>query len=257
MTRMQTRREKTTKYSVKLLANGGHSFNKVYWRQAVVYGKIIELYEYDSVKFTHKELHRFDYNKSDTGKRRSSSIVRARREIYRIAEANTGRWGNYLPVFFTLTFKENQQNLREANVEYRNFIRRLNRFLRFKVKYLVVPEFQKRGAVHYHGVFFNLPHVDILKFRGIWSKGYVDLQGVKKIRSISAYIAKYLSKDTLDSRLYGERAYFTSRDLYRPINIVDDHVIDSFLKDAIVIGTTSFTSKLFNYKKLICANYIT
>lgn len=207
---------------------------KSYYKKAVLYGDYIDVYEYDTNKISHTEKYRFDYNKKNKGDRRKSSLHRARQEIYRLVEANEGKFGEYRSVFFTLTFRKNVTNLRKANRSFKYFIKKLNEFVQFKIKYVVVPEFQKRGAVHYHGVFFNMPFIPIDKFKKIWSYGFVDLQATRNMRSVGAYIAKYLSKSTYDKRLYGEKAYFSARGLYRPIHIYGSLEVEILLTGDIV-----------------------
>jgi len=85
-------------------------------------------------------------------------------------------------------------------------------------RYIAVPEFQKRGAVHYHCVFFNLPFVDSVYdvISSLWSNGFVFVQSVSSFQHLSNYISKYFTKDSMDSRLNGRRSYFCSRGLFRP-----------------------------------------
>lgn len=207
---------------------------KSYYKKAIIYGKYIDVYEYGSNKVTHSEKNRVDYNKKNDGYRRKSSFNRARQEIYRIVEANEGKFGEYRPIFFTLTFRKNVTNLRKANRSFKYFIKKLNAYVKFKIKYIVVPEFQKRGAVHYHGIFFNMPFIDIDSFKKIWSYGFIDLQVTRDMRSVGAYIAKYMTKSTYDKRLYGEKAYFGSRGLFRPIHIYGSNEVDILLTGDII-----------------------
>ena len=94
------------------------------------------------------------------GVKEDSNVYRSKREVRNVLQCNAYRYG-CKPVFITLTFADNIQDLFIANAEFTLFIKRLNYYV-FKqkksiLKYLVVPEFQKRGAVHYHIIFFNLP----------------------------------------------------------------------------------------------------
>ena len=63
--------------------------------------------------------------------------------------------------FMTLAFKENIQDIDFSNNEFTNFIRRLNYKLygvkKAMLKYIAVWEKQKRGAIHYHIIFFDFP----------------------------------------------------------------------------------------------------
>jgi len=129
------------------------------------------------------------------------------------------------PIFLTLTFGENVKILKTANRIYSKFIQRYNYKL-FKTKdkilqYVTVPEFQKNGRVHYHGLFFNLPYnpknYDIA--RDTWGNGFILMKAAsgKTIYGLSNYLSKYLVKNFDDPRLYKKRKYFPSANLFRPI----------------------------------------
>jgi len=73
------------------------------------------------------------------------SAVKSFELITDLALVNSDQWIS----FITLTFKENLTDLTIANKKFNEAMKRIRRkFPDFK--YLGVPEFQKRGAVHYH-----------------------------------------------------------------------------------------------------------
>ena len=107
--------------------------------------------------------------------------------------------------------------------------------LKFKdFKYVCVPEFQKRGAVHYH-LLTNISYDSDLLADEIklwqpktkkwqigkplksWSYGYSMTKKLDNI-NVVAYITKYMTKE-IDDRLFGNRRYFYSQNLIKP-NIV-------------------------------------
>ncbi len=121
-----------------------------------------------------------------TGKRRSKvrrsfSISRARLRIRRLIAANSGQY-QCKDLFITFTFAENITSLKEANLCWTAFIKRLKYHLGFNPAYVAVVEFQKRGAVHYHAVFFNIPFIENIKdkWAEIWSHGFISIKSVKK-----------------------------------------------------------------------------
>lgn len=248
----ETRFEKTRRIEALRITRGGHTIKRVYWRELVEYGKIFELYEFFKVRITFKEVLRFDYSRKDEGKRRISSVRRARQAVFRLVEANVREHGDYRPIFFTLTFKENIENLRKANRFFKEFIRKLNRIVPSRIRYVIVPEFQDRGAIHYHGVFFNLPFIDIKKFEKLWGHGFIDIQVSRRIRSTGAYLAKYLTKEYFDERLYGEKAFFCSRGLIRPIHIYEDSEIDRILNNAIIKESNYYQRSNCKFSKFVC-----
>ena len=92
--------------------------------------------------------------------------------------------------------------------------------------YLCIPEFQKRGAVHYHLLTnINVNNTELIykqetnkKFLHVkyWNEGFTSvekLNGDKK--KIIGYISKYMTKD-IDNRLFGRRRYFYSLNLKKP-----------------------------------------
>jgi len=89
------------------------------------------------------------------------------------------------------------------------------------MKYLCVVAFQKRGAIHFHAVFFNLPYVRNVKkeLSSMWGHGFVKLITVDHVKNLGAYVSKYLQKDIMDKRLVGRKAFFCSRGLIRPRQI--------------------------------------
>lgn len=159
-----------------------------------------------------------------------SSLSRTRNTLIRLINANARIWqADSLaiePQFITFTFKENVQDLSEANDIFTNFIKRLNyHYFDTKesvVKYVVVPEFQERGAVHYHAIFFNLPLFDKRKefttgeFAELWGQGFIKIKSMNNIPNVGLYMTKYMTKDATDRRLIGRKKYFSSRHLNKP-----------------------------------------
>ncbi len=167
--------------------------------------------------------------------REESSIRRSRKNIKRLVNANAGfHYKNlklkkaFMPIFVTLTCKENIQNIKIGNRHYSKFIQRLNHALFKKkkniLKYVAVIEFQKRGAIHYHIIFFNLPFNKGNKkiIEQCWGQGFIKMEAIKKhINNVGNYILKYITKDNADSRLVGKKCYFASKNLIKSAVIKD------------------------------------
>jgi hypothetical protein len=168
--------------------------------------------------------------------------LRAKRKLMDLVRANAAHeWRDHegrpcTVKFLTLTFAENVQDLEWANKEFKKFIKRLNYAVTGKKKafleYVAVVEFQKRGAVHYHVMFFNMPYVDVKEvIAPVWGHGSVKINKVDEVDDLGAYMAKYMGK-TFDSdddddpppgggggkkrRDKGKKRYFASRGLIRP-----------------------------------------
>lgn len=181
------------------------------------------------------------FRKIDRKKERRAQTLRdARNNCRRLAIANFDT-DSY---FFTLTFKENINDIDYADNELKKFFKKL-KYRYGDYTYLAVREFQKRGAIHYH-ILMNIDiGLDIpewyrpkrkgkwldekskkfnhefimpkeLEIGAIWKHGYVDIEACKHIDNIGAYLTKYMSKEFDDSRLKGKKAYLPSRGLEKP-----------------------------------------
>jgi hypothetical protein len=162
---------------------------------------------------------------------RKRSMQRTRSILRRLINANAWRWNKpngevYPPIFVTLTFAENTQNTKTANFLFSKFIKRLTYYIgeqkKSFLKYVVVTEFQKRGAIHYHAIFFNLEHVRTNVFAKIWGQGFVKMNMINDVSNVGAYVCKYMGKDFDDDRLDGKKRYFCSKRLNKPTSIRDE-----------------------------------
>jgi len=185
--------------------------------------------------------------------RRADNLSVARRALRRLILANEGRHPERLK-FFTYTFAENVADYDEAMTYWRHFARRLREKFD-SPKYVGVVEFQKRGAVHFHVLHFNMPYRRGLKteIASLWGYGFVKLITLSKIRHVSLYVSKYLRKAKVDGRLTSKKAYFCSRGLERPFQIRNPAAIAEFCAGARMLeeGTRIVQSLRFgsiNYK---------
>lgn len=127
-----------------------------------------------------------------------------------------------LSKFITLTFKENEQSLEKANYKLNLFCKRLKR-LYPNAKYICIPEYQKRGAVHYH-LLCSIPYIRQKTLENIWGYGYVWINAIKHINSISLYLVKYITKDYFNVR-YKKKKYFKSQNLHLPKTLYNEDVL--------------------------------
>lgn len=207
----------------------------------IVSGKKVELYHYEEAILKNKKNNkRVNYKKRAKEEvikqikeceneefkmevMKSFSLRRTRAKIVRLVDSNPD-----LSTFVTLTFKDNVKELSKANLIFNKFIKRLKRKVPH-LKYLAVPEFQKRGAVHYH-VLVNF-QMENKKLADIWDQGFVMINKIRHVKRIGAYVAKYISKDLFDIRYFGMRKIMSSRNLSKPIVIIiRSEIRDFFLK---------------------------
>lgn len=197
--------------------------------------------------------------KSDKEKKKNEielkNIIRSKLECQRLAKCNSKEW----KTFITLTFEKNIIDINSANISFKCFIYKVKRIFK-EFKYICIPEFQKRGAVHYH----LLTNIDInntkliycqednnyFKHIKYWNEGFnkVDILN-NDIKKIIGYISKYMTKD-IDNRLFNHHRYFYSRNLIKPkinyINLDDSKHLDylnNLLKNKKIVYKNNYLNK--------------
>jgi len=196
------------------------------YKKAVLSGQYLEVFEYDKKPRIKDPTATRNSTKSSSNVGRSSSpnkrsifsLRRARRNFIRIARTNLTRESK--PAFLTLTFATNA-DIVYASPRFNTFTKRLA-YHYSGIRYIAVPEFQKRGAIHYHLLVWGLPLKEIYterqtrKIASLWGHGYVDVLPTDGSTKLASYMAKYLFKAVQDIRLAGRRAYTLSRNVLRP-----------------------------------------
>lgn len=211
---------------------------KWYDTKLVKSGSVYELYEYEkSVHLGNKNnpLGRKKQATEENKKRyRKDTLASAKKTVRRLINANVDAWGQR-PKFMTLTFADNIQNIKMANYEFKKFRQRLEYMVNVKLKYLCVIEFQERGAVHYHVVFFNLPFIKNDIIADLWGQGHIKINAIDDVDNVGAYVSKYMTKNDDDIEktkgLEGKKSYFTSRGLKKPLEIIDKKKIEQYKTD--------------------------
>lgn len=244
-----------------------YEVKKIVYKKAVVSGDIIEFYEYEHGYLKGSSSKGGRHNKANSEekkeKNRADVSYRARREVRRLVNANIGRYGDeFTTKFVTLTFREHVTDLKQANYEFTKFIKRLNYNIfntnKSHVKYLVVPEFTKIGRVHYHAIFFNIPYVKADLLAAIWGNGFIKINKIDNVDNVGAYVCKYMTKDNI--KIEGMKSYFTSRGLYKPVEIDEEKEVEQvasalpedFLTYSVMFDNEylgNITYKQYNIKK--------
>ena len=231
-------------------------------QKIVISGNVTEVYDYATGYASGYTL--TDEEKAKRGRKKDVKsesyednrlmvINRAKVNLRRLINCNVNGYGEeFTSKFVTLTFKENIQDIRAANYEFKKFIKRLNYFMygekTSRIKYSVVPEFQKRGAVHYHVIFYNLPFLKADLLSEVWGNGFIKINKLSNVDNVGAYVTKYMSKEATDERLEGEKLHFSSRGLYKPIEFNDkeDKKIVESLRDSLQLRHMKFLSQFSN-----------
>lgn len=218
--------------------------------KAIVSGNVIEIFEYSEGYLKgfkndfSKNLsgRKENYKSEDYGENRKQVLRRGKSNLRRLINANHSRYGKGLTTkFMTLTFAENIKDLTMANYEFKKFILRLNYLAtgtkRSTLKYSCVVEFQERGAIHYHIVFYNLPYIKHKELLKCWGNDRgLRINKIDNVDNVGTYIASYLGdpkknqgRASDDSRLEARKSYFSSRGLFKPIEITDKKKVESLV----------------------------
>jgi hypothetical protein len=166
----------------------------------------------------------------DEDKRKQRQIENAKRamqNVRRLVNGNTFLHEER-PKFLTLTFHENITDLARANHEYTLFIKRLSYHLNQPIRYIAVPEFQKRGAVHYHVLAFNLPFIEQDRLQTLWGNiAFIQaVNNLNKTKGLYNYLIKYMYKSFQNTDLAGKKRYFQTLSS-QPTTIYDETAVSA------------------------------
>ena len=200
-------------YDMKIIQCG--DYIQVYkFRRKKIKDNSLELLEEKKKKILDEDLIYKPENfsrKSEVGYIEYKNLIRSKNQLERLIKANKKEF----KTFITLTIAENLKDIDEANKKLHSWLVYIRK-LKSDFIYAGVPEFQKRGAVHYH----LLTNLDISKDTNIivpqkeftekalkkltkeqrkhcydvkgWSKGYVRVDDLKSIENVVTYLSKYL-----------------------------------------------------------------
>jgi len=187
--------------------------------------------------------------RDDSVERRADNIKRLRSKFIRLVRSNLAFRGNdYCPWLITLTTVATW----DVSVGYRffrDFIHRLRSIFGSDFYYIAVPEFQKRGRLHFHMLVWGLPEKELnaeanrskrgyRAFQRLWARGYLDCVRTDGSGKLAFYLGKYFTKSLHDKRLLGQKSYVTSRNCKRPVEISSTTVLD-YLSEIWGIGVDS------------------
>jgi len=222
------------------------SYNKI-----ISYSDIVEIYEYTGTPTGKKPQTRpqVESGSEDISVRgedieQSEELKKVRTEanarsavlaFRRLVASNLGVGDE--PVLFSLTYAENMQDFQQGREDFHAFARAIQYRFGNQVRYICVPEFQKRGAIHYHALFWGLP-LDLAReerhtrfFASLWGHGFADLIVTDGSHKLSSYLSKYMAKSFMDERLFSKKAYIASRNVERPKEIKNDILVKYYTGD--------------------------
>lgn len=237
-----------------------------YNKQAILCGNVIEVIEYGQGVCTGFEC--ASTGKKNTGeKKESRNIKQSALKLRRLINCNC--CDNDL--FVTLTYKDNQEDIKLGKEDFKNFVKRWN-YQRKKnnekpLKYVYVVEFQKRGAVHFHCIFFDVGYIKKKELSDLWGLGFVKVNKITHVDNVGAYVVKYMQKDLIDDRLTNSDLYGRSRgNLDEPIIIKDPQqiaIVEGTYKDSCTYEKSypseyylKITYKQYNAKRPSCKDVV-
>lgn len=202
------------------------------YRKLIHSGDLLELYEYEREPVLAPKRPKTCRHKECRSKRvciafrpkfrLNRNTRRARRQFYRLVRANCA----HKPTFLLTCTMLSVCSLSVAYTLFTRFMVRLRR-LGYSFEYVAVPEFQKRGAVHFHClVFCSGSFSDLLvnerysrRIQRQWGFGFLDVMATDGSPKLAGYLAKYLTKTMSDSRVQFKKSYCSSRGLVRPVSL--------------------------------------
>lgn len=193
-------------------------------KKAIVSGDVVEIISYEHGNY-------FGFEGSAKGKIKSTNakkdynINRTKKNLRRLINANAS--GNDL--FVTLTYADNFTDLVQAKKDFKRFIKAMKR-KSYNLKYVYVVEFQKRGSIHFHVIFFDCGYIDCKFLADVWGLGFVKINRINDIDNTGAYVVKYMDKNLLDDRLQGHDLYGRSRGLKQPQEINNPQEVGQLLE---------------------------
>lgn len=207
------------------------------YAKIIKYGNFIEVYRYEndvrpvarrsralqaarrSQSFTlsrEAEVER----KQQAQRKRADNAKRVYSNFKRLVLANLAEFDK--PIFASFTYSTHIVDVRKGRKDFNTFARNLRAEFGRQVRYIVVPEFQKSGRLHFHALLWGLPAGLVARERAtrlvasLWKQGFIDLIETDGHEKLAHYIAKYMGKAQSDSRFFGQKAYICSSNIIRP-----------------------------------------
>jgi hypothetical protein len=254
------------------------------YRKIIKSGNVVEVYSYEKApklegrpraKGQHRSREVSDDGRlPDLARKREDNIKRCRQKFIRLVRANTGRADTN--ALITLTYAA-IVDIETATRHFNQFTGLLRKTLGTDFRYIGVPEFQERGAVHFHVLYWGLasrlieyekPHwkreedigqMDKVErgtrfIQNCWAYGYVDCIPTDNSEKLAGYLAKYMSKAMYDERLLRKRAYYYSRNIYRPYSSTFSPYVN-YMNARLEEKATLITDRDFDTRWLGKANY--
>jgi len=191
------------------------------YTKVVQYGDFLEIttFEKNYVKENNYSRKPRKARSPQNFQRRVDNLHRTRRSFLRTVWANQHRGRATWLLTFTML---EVVSLSKSYAALSLFFKRLRKLGGPSFAYIAVPEFQTRGAVHFHALIWDLPeqfHNERFtrSLQHLWQRGFLDCSSTDGSSKLAGYLAKYMSKAMHDKRLGGQKAFVVSRNALRPV----------------------------------------
>lgn len=153
------------------------------------------------------------------------SARRARQTLYDICKCNEFLF------FVTFTYSPEEVDRLNDEITRRTFSVWANKIRKYypNMYYIAVPEYHKKGGLHYHLLIGGIKWEDLKpKFYKLdkngapiysvtaWKWGWSTVSRIKNTEATKHYICKYITKQHYDDRFYQKRRFHTSHNIIRP-----------------------------------------
>lgn len=152
-----------------------------------------------------------------------NSVIRTKKTIYDYSRSNSWDW------FVTFTFDKEKVTSRydreELSKKVREWLHNQRKRYAPDLKYIIVHEYHKDGASHFHGLFANCGSMKFEYWKTIdglaiynitgFRYGFTTASRVQDSGRSSSYILKYITKELCEN-VKGKNRYFASNNLDKP-----------------------------------------
>lgn len=149
-----------------------------------------------------------------------NSYARTKNMIYYLARSNI--WTHFVTLTFSSAFVD-RYDYDACAKKLKIWLDALRRDCGGQLKYLLVPELHKDGAIHFHGLFSGFPEMQLVDsghtYNGrkvynwqTYKWGWSTVTVIDDSNKASGYLTKYVTKDLL-AVSEGRKRYWASRNL--------------------------------------------
>jgi len=168
---------------------------------------------------------------------------------------------NDFDLFVTFTFnpeKVNRYDFSHCSAKMQSWLGRIRSYsnsINGDFRYIIVPEYHKDGAIHFHALLGDYPKLlkktKVIKNNKLvynltsYRYGWTSAQKIDQLgHEIYGYLTKYITKEMI--LLFGRKRYWASRNLIKP-EIYHNQIDELSLEDKLIVQNLEYEN---NYCKI-------